>query len=152
MKSNVCRVYTSKCGRKLACNTQIANNPKIRPGVMITAASSTINYSMILNGSEIIIGDSIIIPMAISTLATTISMIRNGMDRMKPIWNAVFSSLVTNAGSSTQNVTSSGLANCSSAIRMNRPRSLSRVCASMNFLNGSDAASTASREVISSCK
>src|SRR5690606_15371090 len=31
MKSKVSRVYWSKCGRKLACNTQIANNPKIRP-------------------------------------------------------------------------------------------------------------------------
>src|SRR5690554_6502259 len=31
MKSKVSRVYCSKCGRKLACSTQIANNPKIRP-------------------------------------------------------------------------------------------------------------------------
>ncbi|MNR44937.1 hypothetical protein D3C85_1637420 [compost metagenome] len=53
---------------------------------------------MILNGREMISGDSIIIPMAISTLATTRSIIRNGMKIMKPIWNAVFSSEVTKAG------------------------------------------------------
>ena len=43
-------------------------------------------------------GDSIIMPIAISTLDTTRSMIRNGMKIMKPIWNAVFSSDVTKAG------------------------------------------------------
>ena len=36
-------------------------------------------------GSEIIIGDNIIIPMAIKTLATTISTMRNGINNMKPI-------------------------------------------------------------------
>ena len=36
--------------------------------------------------------------MAINTLATTRSMIRNGIKIMKPIWNAVLSSEVTNAG------------------------------------------------------
>ncbi|MNN81775.1 hypothetical protein D3C81_1986350 [compost metagenome] len=53
---------------------------------------------MILNGREMISGESIIIPMAMSTLATTRSMIRNGMKIMKPIWKAVFSSDVTKAG------------------------------------------------------
>ena len=64
---------------------------------------------MILNGSEISIGDSIIMPIDISTLATTRSMIRNGMKIRKPIWNAVFSSLVMKAGTSTVSGTSSGL-------------------------------------------
>ena len=41
-----------------------------------------------------IIGDNIIIPMAINTLATTISMIRKGIKTMNPIWKAVLSSLV----------------------------------------------------------
>ena len=39
-------------------------------------------------------GDTIIMPIDISTLATTMSMIRKGMNTAKPIWNAVFSSLV----------------------------------------------------------
>ncbi len=62
---------------------------------------STSTNSISLKGSEIITGDSIIMPIDISTLATTMSMIRNGMKTMKPIWNAVFSSLVTKAGIST---------------------------------------------------
>ncbi len=40
---------------------------------------------MILNGSEINMGESIIIPMDISTLATTRSIIRKGMKIKKPI-------------------------------------------------------------------
>src|SRR5690606_41273184 len=73
--------------------------PKLLASVpMINAQPSTSTNSMILNGREMISGESIIIPMAISTLATTRSMIRNGMKIMKPIWNAVLSSEVTNAG------------------------------------------------------
>ena len=45
---------------------------------------------MILNGNEMISGDSIIIPIAMRILATTMSMIKNGMKIMKPIWKAVF--------------------------------------------------------------
>src|SRR5262249_34419838 len=71
---------------------------------------STSTNSMILNGSEMIIGDTIIMPIDISTLATTRSMIRNGMNSRKPIWNAVFNSLVTKAGMATRNGTSSLLA------------------------------------------
>ena len=97
------------------------------------------------------IGDSIIIPIAMRTLATTMSIIRNGINRINPIWNAVLSSLVTNAGISIQKDTSSGVSYCTSEIRMNRARSLSRVCSSMNFRNGWLASSTASRDVTSSC-
>ena len=39
-------------------------------------------------------GDTIIIPIAIRMLATTMSMMRNGMNTAKPIWKAVLSSLV----------------------------------------------------------
>ncbi len=52
-----------------------------------------------LKGREISIGESIIIPMAIKTLATTRSMIKKGIKIKKPIWKAVFNSLVTNEGS-----------------------------------------------------
>ena len=62
---------------------------------------STSTNSISLNGSEISTGESIIMPMDMSTLATTMSMMRKGMKIMKPIWNAVFSSLVTNAGTTT---------------------------------------------------
>jgi hypothetical protein len=40
---------------------------------------------MILKGKEIIMGDNIIMPIAINTLATTKSMMRKGMNNMKPI-------------------------------------------------------------------
>ena len=59
-------------------------------------------------GNETITGDIIIMPIDIRTLATTMSMTRKGMKMMKPIWNAVFSSLVTNAGISTRIGVSSG--------------------------------------------
>ena len=41
-------------------------------------------------------------PRLISTLATIMSITRKGMKIRKPIWNAVFSSLVTKAGTSTR--------------------------------------------------
>ena len=59
--------------------------------------------------------------------------------------------LPNDAGISIQKDTSCGVSYCVSEIRMNRARSLSRVCSSMNFRNGWLASSTASREVTSSC-
>ncbi|MNN98604.1 hypothetical protein D3C81_2180310 [compost metagenome] len=53
-------------------------------------------------------GGTIIIPSAIRTLAITRSIIRNGMKMVKPIWNAVFSSLVTYAGNRIRIGTASG--------------------------------------------
>ena len=52
---------------------------------MTSVQPSTSTNSMILNGSEISTGDSIIMPIDISTLATTRSMITNGMNSRKPI-------------------------------------------------------------------
>ena len=46
---------------------------------MIRLQPSTNTKSMSLNGIEIIIGESIIMPMAIKTLATTKSITKNGM-------------------------------------------------------------------------
>jgi hypothetical protein len=63
--------------------------------------------SINLKGREIIIGDSIIIPIDIKTAATTRSMTRNGTNNKNPIWKAVFSSLVKNDGSKTNSGTSS---------------------------------------------
>ncbi|MNF14186.1 hypothetical protein D3C80_2163000 [compost metagenome] len=60
-----------------------------------------------MNGNDIMTGGSIIIPIPINTLETTISMIKNGMKIIKPIWKAVFSSLIANAGIITDNGISS---------------------------------------------
>ena len=46
---------------------------------------STSTNNMILNGSDTVDGDTIIIPIDINTLATTMSMIRNGMKMAKLI-------------------------------------------------------------------
>jgi hypothetical protein len=59
---------------------------------------STSTKSNILKGSEIIMGGSIIIPIDINVLATIISITRNGMKIMNPIWKADLSSLIAKAG------------------------------------------------------
>src|SRR5450830_503782 len=59
-----------------------------------SASTKSIN----LNGNATNTGDSIIMPRDIRMLETTMSITRNGMKIMKPIWNAVFSSLVAKAG------------------------------------------------------
>ncbi|MNE40517.1 hypothetical protein D3C80_1345440 [compost metagenome] len=71
-------------------------------------------------------------------------MTRKGRNSMKPIWNAVLSSLVTKAGISTRSGTSAGSATCTFAISMKVLRSLTRVWASMNWWMGSSAFSSAS--------
>ena len=48
-------------------------------------------------------GDNMIIPIDIRTLATTRSMIINGMNSRKPMLNAVFYSLKIKAGAITVN-------------------------------------------------
>jgi hypothetical protein len=99
---------------------------------------------MSLKGSEISTGESIIMPIDMSTLATTRSMIRNGMKIMKPIWNAVFNSLVTKAGTITRNGTSLGPpASGALAIFMNSARSAWRVCLSMKVFKVGKALSIA---------
>ena len=69
---------------------------------------STSTNSRILNGAEISMGESIIMPIDISTLAMTRSMITKGTNRKKPIWKAVLSSLVRKLAISTVKGTSSG--------------------------------------------
>ncbi len=54
--------------------------------VPITNDQPSINTNNInLNGNEIIIGDNIIIPIDIKTLATTMSIIKKGIKIRKPI-------------------------------------------------------------------
>src|SRR6185369_188146 len=101
--------------------------------------------SISLNGREISTGDSIIMPMDISTLATTMSMIKKGMKIMKPIWKAVFNSLVTKAGTTTFSGRSWGeLTSGVLASFMNRAMSASRACLSMKPLSGGSARVSAS--------
>ena len=59
---------------------------------------STRMNSRILNGSEMKTGGSIIMPIDINVDETTRSMIRNGRKIRKPIWKAVLSSEMMNAG------------------------------------------------------
>ena len=65
---------------------------------MIRSQPSTRTNSRILNGSEMNVGGSMIIPMLISVEETIRSMIRNGRKIRKPIWNAVLTSLMMKAG------------------------------------------------------
>ena len=65
------------------------------------AHPSTRTNSNNLNGNETNIGESIIIPKDISTDAITISITKNGRNKRKPIWKAVFNSEVIKAGSIT---------------------------------------------------
>ncbi len=88
-------------------------------------------------------------PRLISTLATTMSMIRNGMKIRKPIWNALFSSLVTKAGTSTLKGTSAVFtAGSSLARRANSITSDWRVCLSMNSRIGTSPRLSASSKAI----
>src|SRR5699024_6586629 len=59
---------------------------------------STKTNKSILNGREIITGGSIIIPIDIKTLATAISITKNGTKIIKHIRKAVLSSLIAKAG------------------------------------------------------
>jgi hypothetical protein len=69
---------------------------------------STKTNNMSLKGIEIIIGDNIIIPIDIKTLATTRSIITNGMYIKNPIEKALFNSEVMNAGTNVVKGTSDG--------------------------------------------
>ena len=67
-------------------------------------------------------------PSDMRTEETTMSITRNGRNSMKPIWNAVFSSLVTKAGSRIENGTSALVWNFGAlAMLANIIRSRSRV-------------------------
>src|SRR5690606_22502637 len=128
--------------------------PKLLTSVPTSSTQpSASTNSISLNGSEISIGETIIMPSDISTLATSRSMITKGMNSMKPIWKAVLSSLVTNAGISTR----SGIASVDSTSSMparsrNIATSFSRVCRSMKPRSGCAARSMATSAGISSSR
>src|SRR3989344_4928270 len=54
-----------------------------------------------MNGGEMVVGESIIMPMAVRMLAMTRSMMRKGRKIRNPIWNAADSSLTVKAGTTT---------------------------------------------------
>src|SRR4051812_18662611 len=101
---------------------------------------STRMNSRILKGSEMKTGGSIIIPIDISVEATTRSMIRNGRKIRNPIWNAVLSSEIVNAGIRTVVGTSErSLTFLRCASLTNSATSLVRVCFHMNSRIGASA-------------
>ena len=104
---------------------------------------------MSLNGSATSTGDSIIMPSDMRMLDTTMSITRNGMKIMKPIWNADLSSLVTKAGTSTRSGAVSAVTwGSNSARRENSAKSDCRVCLSMKLRMGASAFSSACSKVM----
>ena len=82
-------------------------------------------------------GGSIIMPIDIRIEATTMSMMRNGTNTMKPISKARRSSLIMNAGRRTRSDTGSRLVGgASCAMSRNSARSSSRTCRAMKERNG----------------
>src|ERR1700758_1584279 len=68
---------------------------------MIRNHPSTRTNSRSLNGNEMTLGESMLMPMASRMLAITMSMMTKGMKIRNPTSNASFSWLVTNAGMMT---------------------------------------------------
>ena len=102
-----------------------------------------------MNGSAISTGLSITMPRLVKTLATMMSMTRKGTKIRKPIWNALFSSLVTKAGTSTLNGTSADLTDGSILPSFaNSITSAWRVCFSMNSRIGTSPRFSASSKAI----
>jgi hypothetical protein len=103
-----------------------------------------------LNGSDTTTGGSIIMPIDISTDATTRSMIRNGKNNRKPISKARLSSEIMKAGTRMRIDKSSGLSGAFSPdISTNNCRSFSRTFFSMKARSGTLARSNASLTLIS---
>jgi hypothetical protein len=97
-----------------------------------------------LNGSETTTGGSIIMPIDISTEATTRSMIRKGRNNRKPISKARLSSDIMKAGTRTRIDRSSGFCGAFSPdMSTNSFRSFSRTFFSMKPRNGPLARSNA---------
>ena len=69
---------------------------------IVIAHPSTRTNSKSLNGKEISIGESIIIPSDIKIEAITISITKNGKNIRNPISKAVFNSDVMNDGSTIE--------------------------------------------------
>ena len=98
-----------------------------------------------MNGSDTTTGGSIIMPIDISTEATTRSMIKNGRNSRKPISKARFSSEIMKAGTRIRSDISSGVAGGGSPDRsMNSFKSFSRTFFCMKPRSGTEARCNAS--------
>ncbi len=105
---------------------------------------STSTKKISLNGSETTTGGSIIMPIDISTEATTRSMMRNGRNSRKPISKARLSSEIMKAGTRMRSDSASGVAGGGCfAMSKNSARSFSRTFFSMKLWNGPEARSNA---------
>src|SRR6218665_2785189 len=138
-------------GENLLCvhgsSTQVTKEAAREPSSRFHPSASTNSIS--LKGRATSTGDSIIIPRLISTLLTIMSMTRKGMKIRKAIWKALFSSLVTKAGTSTLKGTASGFTEASSlARRENSATSAWRVCLSMKPRIGTSARCSATSKPI----
>src|SRR5262249_13217647 len=86
--------------REVDCGVLVHRKDSTRPPSTRCHPSASTN-KRILNGRLPRTGGNIIMPIDISVELTTMSITRNGRKMRKPIWNAVFSSEMTNAGIST---------------------------------------------------
>src|SRR5688572_20598814 len=104
---------------------------------------STMTKRRSLNGRETNTGGSIIIPMDMSELETTMSITRKGMKTTKPMMKAVFNSERMKAGMRAARPTSSGFSGrCPPlAAELNMASSPLRVCLSMKVRSGPTAES-----------
>src|SRR3989304_6670457 len=101
---------------------------------------STSTKSSSLNGSDINIGGSIIMPIQSRTLATTMSITRKGKYMRNPISNAVFNSLIAKAGTTTFRDSSAGLDGLFSFVTFkNKAISFCLVCFNIKLLIGGSA-------------
>src|SRR3712207_6454816 len=80
----------------------------------MSAQPSTTTNSSSLNGSDTMVGGTIIMPIAMSAALTSMSSTRNGMNTTSPMMNALLSSESTNDGMSVVMLTCSGEAGASS--------------------------------------
>src|SRR5205823_13771209 len=104
---------------------------------MIRCQPSAITNSRSLNGNEMLAGGSIIMPIDMSTLETTMSITRKGTMIRKPIWKAVLSSLIMKAGIKAYVGTSACVLGCGRPPTWrNSARSRSRTCLNMNSRRG----------------
>ena len=116
---------------------------------MMSPHPSTSTNSRILNGSEIITGGSIIMPIDMSAAETTMSITRNGTKMTKPMMNAARSSEIMNAGMSVSSGTALTLSGFGRpAARVISAMSSSRVCAAMKPRSGASAACAAAVVVV----
>ena len=110
----------------------------------IRCQPSTNTKSNILKGMETIIGGSIIIPIDIKVTETTISITKNGMYITNPMVNAVLSSLIRNAGTTTPMLRSAFVLGLGERDRFtNSAISFVRVCLSIKSFSGPVAFSVA---------